>query len=361
MKQVRINIGQDNSVTTKYNYGQYQSRVEAFLSRIYRDSKDWFEKPSNLDSLANLVRLVGFLDLYLHYYYEVHRDKFDYVFEAISGKCRGDIYEVIGIRGDYELNYEYDDVKKKKIRTKGLYGDAHASGGSFIDMNTTLSDETLLLYFAHELGHVVNRHSLEKLRSFSYEIQYNINTRGLVDRGDLVKKRDFVDFVNDGLAMLDETTTQDRAEDVKAYYTGRMRRKVSEFSQPFYDGKTYKTNFGYYGEFEEPTVLFGSVIDEVGAIDDFEEAMRKISVMSLSPEFSEKIIEEFNRSGKSEEFYELIKNMAIIKATKYKEIGVKSGISYMLGKLHSPCEARENIARIVNNIKGYGNSSGFRF
>ena len=372
MKQVRINIGQDNSVTTKYNYGQYQGRVDAFLSRIYRNSKDWFENPSNLDSLANLVRLVGFLDLYLHYYYEVHRDKFDYVFEAISGKCRGDIYEVSGIHGDYDLNYEYDDVKKKKIRKKGLLGDAHASG-CFIDMNTTLSDEMLLLYLAHELGHVVNRRSLAGIDVFSDKLNnsFSINNpvtclneivKGKTGTIKLGSKKNLTynnEALTDGVGLLDEAITQDRAEDIAAYYTGRMRRKASEHSTSFYDGKTYKSNFDYYGEFEEPTVLFGSVIDEVGAIDDFEEAMRRISTMALSSELSDRVIDSFKNN--EENLLKLLFNMGIIKGKKYSSIGVDTGCPKAIINSKSAIEAREDIARIVKKINGYGNSSGFRF
>lgn len=364
MKQVRINIEQDNSITTKYNYGQYQGRVEAFLSRIYRDSKDWFEKPSNLDSVANLVKLVGFLDLYLHYYYDVHRDKFDYVFEAISGKSYGDTYEVNGIHGDYDLNY--DKEKNQKIRD--LYGDAHTSG-CFIDMNTTLPDKMLLLYLAHELGHVVNRRSLAGIDIFSDKLNnsfsinnpvtYLNNKIGTIKLGSVHTMTYNSGALSDGVRLLDEAITQDRAEDIAVYYTGGMRRKVSEVSTPFYDGKTCKSNFAYYGEFEEPTVLFGSVIDEVGAIDDFEEAMRRISTLALSSELSDRVIDSFKNN--EENFLNLLTNMGIIKGKKYSSIGVVTGCPKEIINSKSAIKAREDIARIVNNIKGYGNSSDFRY
>ena len=51
----------------------------------------------------------------------------------------------------------------------------------------------------------------------------------------------------DGFSLLDEATTQDRAEEIAYFYAHKHRPNITKYSDPrgMYGGDTYQTNFDF--------------------------------------------------------------------------------------------------------------------
>ena len=103
----------------------------------------------------------------------------------------------------------------------------------------------------------------------------------------------------DGFSLLDEATTQDRAENITYYFSLKIRPLMYKCSTQLFDRKPFETNFNYYGEFQVPTISFAKTLRCIGKLSDDELVMEEFDKRSLSDEFSSRIFDEYTNEGLS--------------------------------------------------------------
>ena len=178
-----------------------------------------------------------------------------------------------------------------------------------IYINPDISEERKKLYLAHELGHVLNRNWTENLQNYCENLIKNARPSAVVTFWQ-------------GFQFLDEVTTQDRAEDYFYWSLKKSRPslKPSSYSSIKDNNSkpiTFNTNFDYYGELQEPAILFARLVcrDCQGYSD--EKILNELSKRALSATFISDIIAYFESIGKKEDFIELIYYMGLLKRGSY--------------------------------------------
>ena len=83
--------------------------------------------------------------------------------------------------------------------------------------------------------------------------------------------------------MLDEATTQDRAEDFVYSFSGKARpQQLNVRNQGLFNGQAYKSNFDYYGELQAPATMFERTLRGIGKEDNDTKALKLLSKRALS-------------------------------------------------------------------------------
>ena len=102
-------------------------------------------------------------------------------------------------------------------------------------------------------------------------------------------------LIYDGFSLLDESTTQDRAEDISYFYAHKQRPNIERYvdSRGMYDREPYKTNYDFYGELQEPATIFARTLRGIGKIEDDMETISALSKRALNPNFINSIINEY--------------------------------------------------------------------
>lgn len=196
---------------------------------------------------------------------------------------------MIGIYGQYR-----DDEKILYINPE-LHSDQILS-----------SDERTRLYICHELGHIQN----SKWMSNLIVILNNINC-----------SNEDKQLMYNGFSLLDEATTQDRAENIAYYFSSKRRPNMAQRVTALFDGKPHKTNFDYYGEFQVPTIDFARTLRGIGKLEDIDLVMKEFGIRALKEDFSKKIFEEYTTDGQISNLYYLLKRLGIIKNAAYAAFG----------------------------------------
>ncbi len=296
-----------------YNFGEYQSSMKVFFDKITGNSIQYFLRQIKSGKILNgvsssddpkfkmeynkLLSYIKNIEEYLYYYYSKDKINFRNIFNSISK------VEVITVlnnedRGVYGVTYPNSNVIQINPELKG---------------NEELTaEQRTRLYVAHELGHIVNRSWMSQVKS-NFE---NINALN-----DNQKQ-----LIYEGFSLLDEVTTQNRAEDIAYFYAHKQRPSMKSHrdSRGMYDGEPYKSNFDYYKELQEPATIFSRTLRGIGKIKNDEEALGLLSTRALKPNFVNTIINEYNRDGQTTNLYNEFQFLGIIKNASYARFGHSS-------------------------------------
>ena len=137
-------------------------------------------------------------------------------------------------------------------------------------------------------------------------------------------------LIYDGFSMLDEATTQDRAEDFAYSFSGKPRPQlINARSQKLFNGQAYRSNFDYYGELQAPATMFARTLRGIGKEENDEKAMKLLSTRALSPNFFNTILSEYTRDGQMPAFIKEVQYMGLLKRASYANLGAED-ISYCI-------------------------------
>ncbi len=299
----------------KYNFGQYQNQITKIFQNLINKSIQFFGQqiangkilrnnsnyndpqyyndPQLRKELIKLESFVSNIEEYLYYYYLNNLDAFPNILNAVSE------VKAISVLDDSD---------------KGIYGITHPTG--VIQINPNLSgngiltpDERTRLYVAHELGHMVNRTWMDSVTKF-------LSTDKRLSPNDKT-------MFYEGFSLIDEATTQDRAENIAYYYAHKQRNCLRNYSDPsgMYGGDTYRTNFDFYGELEPPVIAFGRTLRGIGSIENDERVMNVLGNRALKPNFADNIIYEYRRDGQIDNLYAQMQYMGMLKKASYARFG----------------------------------------
>ncbi len=309
-----------------YDYGSYTKIINYYIEDLYKDSVSFYKNnfgdvhPTGTRDLdeAKIVDFIGYIEDYLFYIYKVYNESFLDVFTALSQK----------------LKY----VSVLAPENRGLFG-AFFENNLLLEVSPVLSgsrnlsaDERTRLYVAHELGHISN----------SY----------WVNDAKCRMKADSDSYVMRGIDLLDEAITQNIAEDF-AYCFADKHRPVPtlKINLPrnghyIFNGETYKSNYDFYGELQEPTIMFARTLRGIGSINDDSKAMDELCNRSFSHDFFEMIVKEYIHDDRLEELLELLQNMGVIKAASYALFGMGEVFD-----IDSSKNAKDNVVRLSRSLK----------
>ena len=292
-----------------FNFGEYQDIIKTFFDRLMQNSIQLFSKQmyqgkilKNCTTFENpnfkkeFAKMHGFIknvEEYLYYYYSKDKRNFHNVFT-----------QVLKLEGISVL----DDTDR------GIYGVTNHN--NTIQINPDLScnqyltsEERTRLYVAHELGHMVNKTWMSQVTQYlKKQDQLNPNQKQLF---------------YDGFSLLNEATTQDRAEDIAYYYAQKQRPPLRKYVDPrgMYGGDTYQTNFDFYGELQEPAIIFSRTLRGIGKIQNDGQAMQALSKRALSPNFTNSIISEYQKDGQIGNLQREIPFLGTLKNASYARFG----------------------------------------
>ena len=173
--------------------------------------------------------------------------------------------------------------------------------------NLTAKDRTRM-YVGHELGHIVNSYWVDSAKA-----------RLCIDDSS---------YVASGISLLDESITQNIAEDFAYCFAGKsrpqmnLRKNLPRDGHYLFDGEYYKSNYDFYGELQEPAIMFAKTLRGIGSIDNPEKALEKLCDRSFSHDFFSDIFREYVHDGREEDLIELLQNMGIIKDASYALFGI---------------------------------------
>ena len=227
------------------------------------------------DDASTLYYSFGYLEDYLFYYDQFYPQDFDRVFDALKRKL-----SIITV------------LPKKR---RGIYGE-FVETDKLVFINPSLrpsssltSQERTRLYMCHELGHIINSDWMDT-------VEEHISRSG--------ETGEAYDLMYAGFSMIDEATTQNRAEAITYYFCGKQRSRLRMHRGPLFDGETYRSNFDFYGEFQEPAIAFSKTLrGNGGARTSDDDAMRLLSIRTLDPRFVDKVFYEYERDGHLSDLY----------------------------------------------------------
>lgn len=167
------------------------------------------------------------------------------------------------------------------------------------------------MYMAHELGHIINNGWMKAV------IEYANNQ---IRQGRLTQEH--AQLVYDGFSMLDEVTTQNRAEDFVYEFSGKRRSELSYHTNVrMFNSEAYRSNFDYYGELQEPAIMFARTLRGIGKENDDAKVLDMLSQRALLPNFLNNILSEYSKDGQMAAFVQEMKYMGLLKRASYANFG----------------------------------------
>ena len=150
----------------------------------------------------------------------------------------------------------------------------------------------------------------------------------------------------DGFSLLDEAITQNRAEDFTYTFARKRRPNMQNKTRGrLFDGDTYKTNFDFYGELQNPAIMFARTLRGIGKLENDNEALKVLSERAINPDFFNKIIDEYTKDDQLENLFPMIQYMGVIKNASYYMFGGDDDVTYLLLS-----------KRALDNFKNYANN-----
>lgn len=317
----RIN---DGTYRTTNQFGEFTNIVNEYLNKVYGRSLELYSKryaknnPTGTPKIdiEKIEESLGYIDDYLYYYYQFNNTSFVPIFRTLID--------------DLQFVTVLPPVKR------GLYGQ-YVSAEKTLYINPQLhassklsSDERTRLYVCHELGHIQNAKWMKNLIPILNSIDCSGEDRQLM---------------YDGFSLLDEATTQDRAENITYYFSSKIRPLMYRISTQLFDKKQFETNFDYYGEFQVPTISFAKTLRGIGKFDDNEQVMNEFNKRSLNENFSNEIFDEYTRDNQIENLYYMLKRLGIIKNASYAAFGY-SDHSYLQQSANALQEYNQLVGRL---------------
>lgn len=284
-----------------YGYGNYTRMVRYYIKNLYDNSIDYYNKvygdvhptgTKDLD-LEKIKEFIGNTEDYLYYIYRVYNNNFLDVFTA--------------------LNQKLENISVLPVEYRGLFGCNVAKQNlvlvsPVISGSRNLSEkERTRLYVGHELGHIVN----------SYWLDYAVDRLNIDEES----------YVSKGISLLDESITQNVAEDFAYCFAAKerprmtLKRNLPKNGHYIFNGDYYSSNYDFYGELQEIAIMFGRTLRGIGKIDDDGDVLEELSRRSFSHDFFKDIFTEYIHDGKVDELIELLEKMGIIKEASYALFG----------------------------------------
>ncbi len=320
----RINNGK---YKTKNQFGNYTDFVNDYINQLYDRSLELYLKRYTRNNSTGTQRIdiekieesLGYIEDYLFYFYQFNNGEFFSIFKNLI-----------------------DDLKIVTVfppEKRGLYGQ-YSSSEKVLYINPQLyssqrlsSDERTRLYICHELGHIQNSKWMKKLIPILNGIDCSNEDRELM---------------YDGFSLLDEATTQDRAENITYYFSSKLRPGMSLCSTKLFSRKPFETNFDYYGEFQLPTIDFARTLRGIGKIDDRNLVMNEFDKRALNEEFSKRIFDEYINDNQIKNLFYLVKRLGVIKNASYAVFGY-GNVEY----LRKSSEALKEYNQVVGKMRDY--------
>ena len=222
---------------------------------------------------------------------------------------------------------------------RGIYGEyVDLEKLVYINPNLRSSDtltgkERTRLYLCHELGHIQNHEWIVTGLDYINNEEEDLNTR---------------QTMYEGLSLLDEATTQERAEAITYYFSAKKRPSLSSKFGFLFDGEAYSSNFDYYGELEEPAIAFGKTLRGIGNSNTSQNVIHKLSIRTLDKDFVKKIFYEYQVDGHLDELYLLLAFMGIIKRASYAVFRYDDPYYISISK-----RARDEVEKLASPLRDY--------
>lgn len=294
-----------------YDFGQYNDVISVYIEVLINKSTTNFQqqirnrqvrnREHDADALAGCIQN---LEEYLYYNFQKSPATFNHVINATMDNVR--------------------TISVLPNNKRGIYGEAQADN-KIIYINPDLSDsrnltgeERTRLYMAHELGHIINHDWMNKVIEYANQ---------QIRQGRL--SQEHAQLIYDGFSMLDEATTQNRAEKFVYEFSGKQRPKLANYrNENLFNGETYKSNFDYYGELQEPATMFARTLRGIGKENDDIRALDMLSERAMSSNFFNNILNEYSRDGQMPSFIQEVQYMGLLKRASYANFGYED-VSYL--------------------------------
>ena len=292
-----------NHYKLKNRFSHYANEVETYIDYVCEKTADYYynyyskhpELTSDFNQDLNvLIHSLRFLEDYLYYYDQFYPNDFPKIFHNLQEKL--DVITVLpsSYRGVYG---RFDEVNKTVFINPALSASSSLTGL-----------ERTRLYMCHELGHIINSDWM------------NCVENQILKSGE---KGEALQLMYDGFSLIDEATTQNRAEAITYYFSNKQRRDLMNYQSRLFDGNAFRSNFDYYKELQEPAITFSKTLRGSGgkrASDD--DAMRILSVRTLDSEFVDKVFYEYEKDGHLSDLYKLLAYLGVIKNASYAAFGM---------------------------------------
>lgn len=289
-----------------YDFGQYNNVITAYMEELVNNSKIKFHQQLNDGQIRNkeheiesLAMCIKNLVEYLHYIYQKTPKAFDNSINSIINNLKTISVLPNNMRGVYGMT----DPESQIIYINPDLGSSKYLTG----------EERTRLYMAHELGHIINNEWLNK--AMKYANQQIKEKRLTFEEAKLVY---------DGFSMLDEASTQDRAENFTYEFSKKQRPTLFKTTNGrLFAGETYRTNFDYYGELQEPAIMFARTLRGLGKENDDTRVLEKLSERAMFPDFFDKILNEYSRDGQMPNLIKEAQYMGLLKRASYANFGME--------------------------------------
>lgn len=287
-----------------HDFGKYNDIISRYMDRLGRDSLSVFDGDVSSNKVRNVVHelaqlnnCINCVEKILYYYYQNDPDNFPYILSCVRNS--------VGV------------ISVLEPRKRGIYGQA-LIGSKILLINPDLGPnggltgyERMELYMAHEIGHMINYQWVKKAEEFCTLLKKK------------VKLSDFdIGLISSGFDLLDEAITQNRAEEFIYKTSGKKRPElVSRYSNRLFGGQPYRSNFDFYGELEEPTIMFARTLRGLGKEKDDMKVLNTLSKWALSDSFYNDIIDEYLHDNQIQSLIDELKLMGCLKRASYANFG----------------------------------------
>lgn len=284
------------------NFGRYDESVAEYIRELKENSFAYFDKQvaakqvraEEKDALKDCLRSAIY---YLYYLYKQSPNEFEHILNSVKENTKTICLLPIGSRGAYGWT-EFDE---KRIRINP----------EFKASSNLTGDERRALYVAHELGHVVNHPWMQKVMDYVDDQLI----RGLMTDSD---RR----LMYSGFWLIDEATAQNTAENFIYAHTQKRRPPIVMYeSGKLFNGKGYLSNFDYYGEMQEPAIMFARTLRGIGKVNDDTRALDMLSKRAQSPDFFDRVLYEYTRDNQMESLKKELLLLGTLKEASYAQFG----------------------------------------
>lgn len=327
----------------KYDFKQYNKIIELYIELLISNSNAMFQDQKRNGQIKNSEKDADVLEgsiINIEEYLYYHFINFPENFKSILNTTIDNLRTVACLPSNQRGIYGRTQVQNQLIY---INPELKAS-------KTLSGKERTRLCMAHELGHIINSEWMKKVMDYANR---------QIKSGALTQEH--AQLIYDGFSMLDEATTQDRAEDFAYSFSGKERpQQLSVRNQRLFNGQAYKSNFDYYGELQAPATMFARTLRGIGKEDDDTKALKLLSKRALSSEFFDTILEEYTRDRQMPSFIKEVQYMGLLKRASYANFG-KEDISYCRNSARYLSELtnitskkRDRREPFVNTNAGYG-------
>lgn len=317
--------------TLKYDFKQYNDVISTYLEVLINKSSANFQQQVRTRQIENnnhdaesLAGCIENLEEYLYYNFQKSPQNFNYILNSTMNKVR-----IISVLPQQERGI----YGRTEVENKTIYINPDLSNSR----NLT-GEERTRLYMAHELGHIINNGWMQKVVEYANQ---------QIRLGNLTQKH--AQLIYDGFSMLDEATTQNRAENFVYEFSGKRRPPLANYKNGrLFDGQPYPSNFDYYSELQEPATMFARTLRGIGKEKNDIVALNMLSERAISPNFFNNVLTEYSRDGQMPAFIKQFQYMGLLKRASYANFGYDD-VSY----LHNSTSYINNLRNIATQMRDY--------